>query len=230
MIRLTLATISLAPVMSGAEAGSHETVSYRVRHNHFRGGCDGRLIISPSRISFESLTKIGHSKQLDLRDVRELTRDYPYELSLTPFAGNTYDFQLIGIGMSSSEYQELVERIASARAFGDSQTTSAPTPANDRETADRLVIRARHAHVFGGCDGTLIITGDGITFESLGKATHSRQLQMADIKELKRENPYELTVRPFLGNEYDFQLIGTGLSSDQFQKIVQRVDAVRASQ
>ncbi len=90
---------------------------YQVRHRHsVYGGCTGRLIVTNSRISYESIDDIGHSRHWDLADVKELKRKNPYRVELKPFTGNDYDFELLQKGMSSRDYQVLADRITSQRA------------------------------------------------------------------------------------------------------------------
>ena len=224
IVRASVAVIAVVLSFAAPAGADEESLTYRVQHKHFRGGCDGRLIVSPDAVTFESLSKASHSKRFELKEIKELVRNNPYEISVNPFLGDEYNFQLIGNGMSSGEYEGLSKRIASARAFGGSQNSAA-----EPSSEDRKVLRARHKHFRGGCDGTLILSDSGVTFESLTKATHSRQLQLSDIKELKRSNPYELTVKPFIGDDYDFQLSGSGLSSAEFQDVVDRVASSRAA-
>jgi len=92
------------------------TKTYQARHTHFpRGGCSGRLIIEPNRVVFESVGEIDHSRQWDLRDIKELRRDSPYSIKIVPFAGNEYNLQLQGQGMDSNEFKALVDRVTAAR-------------------------------------------------------------------------------------------------------------------
>jgi len=92
------------------------TITYQAKHDHFpRGGCSGRLILEPTRVVFESITEIDHSRQWDLKDIKELKRDNPYNIKIVPFMGNEYNLQLQGKGMDSNEFKALVHRITSAR-------------------------------------------------------------------------------------------------------------------
>lgn len=90
--------------------------TYQARHTHFpRGGCNGRLVIEANRMIFESISDIDHSRQWDLKDIKEIKRSNPYSLKIVPFSGNEYNLELQGQGMDSSEFKGLVDRITSAR-------------------------------------------------------------------------------------------------------------------
>lgn len=102
------------------EAAKKETVvptkTYQARHNHFpTGGCSGRLIIEPNRVVFESIGEINHSRQWDLKDIKELKRNNPYSIKIVPFLGNEYNLELQGQGMDSDEFKDLVDRVTAAR-------------------------------------------------------------------------------------------------------------------
>jgi len=102
---------------STAPAGTALSMSFQVQHKHFpRGSCDGRLLITDDRISFESVSKIEHSRQWDMKDIKEFKRDSPYDVTIDPFIGGGYDFRMVGTGMSSRDYQMIVDRIATMRA------------------------------------------------------------------------------------------------------------------
>jgi len=123
--KTTAGTVTAASPQTGKEAEKKEAArpeipegakTYQARHTHFpRGGCSGRLIIEPNRVVFESVGEIDHSRQWDLRDIKELRRDSPYSIRIVPFAGNEYNLQLQGQGMDSNEFKALVDRITAAR-------------------------------------------------------------------------------------------------------------------
>lgn len=102
---------------AGSEAaGDAAALTYQVRHDHLFGGCQGRLLIAETTISYESVDKIDHSRQWDLKDIKEIKRASPYKLEIVPFTQNSYTLQLQRTGMDSTTYKALVDRIASQRA------------------------------------------------------------------------------------------------------------------
>ena len=106
-----------SPSPSGAGTTDDARVTLQVQHNHrMRGNCVGQLMVSGDRISFESLTDLDHSRQWFFADIREVEQDGIYKLSISPFLGNDYDFELNGRGLNSQEYRQIVDGVAAARA------------------------------------------------------------------------------------------------------------------
>lgn len=103
------AATSAAPVASGQQD------SYQVRHVHLMGGCHGRLAISEDRVIYESIDDIGHSRNWQLKDIKELKQDNPYKLTVEPFRGDKYTFRLEGQGMDPAVFKTLVDRVTAAR-------------------------------------------------------------------------------------------------------------------
>jgi hypothetical protein len=85
-------------------------------HNHRIGSCSGRLLLREDRIIYESVDNVGHSREWALSDVRKIEQKNPYELRVEPFRGGGYTFQLQAGGLETAEFQNLVDRIARARA------------------------------------------------------------------------------------------------------------------
>jgi hypothetical protein len=99
-----------------AVADSAMQQSYQARHDHrFGGGCTGRLMISDDRMSYDSVDEIGHSRQWQLKEIKEFKRKNPYKLVIDPFVGYKYDLELIGEGMSSRAFQDVTEGITLKR-------------------------------------------------------------------------------------------------------------------
>jgi len=99
-----------------AKAGDEKTWAYNAKHTHFPfGECSGKLVFSKNRFSYESVENAGHSRQWNVRDLKEIKRDNPYEIDVRPFDGNDYKFKLMQKGMSSDEYRTLVDFVTAAR-------------------------------------------------------------------------------------------------------------------
>jgi hypothetical protein len=101
----------------GATPRSGEPLILAVRHDHtVRSGCTGRLIITDDRINYESVSDLDHSRQWNMRDIRELKRKNPYHLEIDGFGEGDYNFNLQGRSLDTDEFRKLVDRIAAARA------------------------------------------------------------------------------------------------------------------
>jgi len=88
----------------------------------------------------------------------------------------------------------------------------------------------KHNHAMGECRGNLIIRDNGIAYESINEIDHSRQWAFRDIRELDRDNPYAMTIKPFAGDEYDFDFLGKGMDNNVFQTLTERVTTARVAE
>jgi hypothetical protein len=107
------------------------------------------------------------------------------------------------------------------------QAAAAGAPRTDERSADAVTYNVRHKHKFGGCTGRLIISADRVAYESVSELNDSRQWNMRDIRELNRENPYHLEIKPFGGNNYTFEFSGQPLDTNVYSQLVDRVAAAR---
>jgi hypothetical protein len=47
--------------------------------------------------------------------IREVTQDGPYRLKVAPFVGDAYNIELLGTGLDSAQFRQILDRIAAAR-------------------------------------------------------------------------------------------------------------------
>jgi hypothetical protein len=114
---------------------------------------------------------------------------------------------------------------------GQNRTTAPPgQPAPANSALDTKTMDARHDHfITGGCNGKLILTPERLIYESVDDASHSRQWQYSDVREIHRGNPYELEIKPFSGSDYRLKLLGQALDAAVYQTVVDRVVKARVS-
>ena len=89
--------------------------SYQAKHNHTLGSCQGTLVLSEDAVSFESTDRIEDSRKWKLVDIKKVEQNGIYKLRVEPFQGNAFDFELNGKAIDSTEFRQLVDRIARAR-------------------------------------------------------------------------------------------------------------------
>ena len=101
------------------EPGTADTqqplMSFEVKHGHFIGSDMGRLMVTPTQVVYASVTNVNDSRQWNFSDIKEVHRDGSYKLKIVPFTGDDYSFELMGQGITSDQYQLLVDRVTSAR-------------------------------------------------------------------------------------------------------------------
>lgn len=103
-----------APAPAPAPA-SGVIASYQVKHSHLVGSCQGTLILSETAVSYDAPDRIEDARIWKLVDIKKVEQTGVYKLKVEPFQGNTFDFELSGKGIDSTEFRQLVDRIARAR-------------------------------------------------------------------------------------------------------------------
>jgi hypothetical protein len=99
-----------------ADAANVNELTYSAKHDKFMGGSSGRLILKPDRILYEALDDAKDSREWLLADIREIKLSNPYELRITPFAGDSYKLTLQGKGMAPEHFSRLQDGVAMARS------------------------------------------------------------------------------------------------------------------
>ncbi|MCL4181810.1 MAG: hypothetical protein KJ072_29250 [Verrucomicrobia bacterium] len=106
---------------------------------------------------------------------------------------------------------------------------AAPAKPGETKAETRWSFPARRNKLIGGTDGTLVVTQERVIFESLDKAEDTRRWEFKEIKELKRKNPYEVEIIPFTGDKYELKLSGSGMETEQFRELVDRITRARSA-
>jgi hypothetical protein len=75
--------------------------------------------------------------------------------------------------------------------------------------------------------GRLLVTANGVNFEDISNANHSRSWSYAQIKELKRDNGNEIKIQPYSGDKYEFHVEGPFMSDTVYNMIADRIVAAR---
>lgn len=107
--------ISAWLAVSAAAAAAGETMAFQVRHKHLFGSDEGRLTIAPADIDYRSLTNFNASRRWKMSEIKEVKRDNPHALTIVPFTGEQYKFEVIGPGISNDQFNRLVDHITSRR-------------------------------------------------------------------------------------------------------------------
>lgn len=110
--------------------------------------------------------------------------------------------------------------------WASAKTTVATTAPSDIKSpeGESWTFNAKHSHSValvpsGSCTGKLIITRDRVVYESLEDREHTRQWPLADIKKIKRNNPYRIEIEPFNRDKYTLELEGSGMDIGVFKKL-----------
>ncbi len=119
-------TAAAAPITKSAEAAAATAAgvtkpefkekSYPAKQKRFPvGSTEGRLVIQEKQVAFEANGDTRRSRIWELKDIKALKQTGPYYLEIEPFIGDTYKVDLLGEGMTPSEFKALQDRVANAR-------------------------------------------------------------------------------------------------------------------
>lgn len=187
-----LAIAGLLLVGLSQPAALAQSHTYEVRHQHWRKGATGTLVISVSGISFDEhgKAKKTHSRSWRYDEIEQLTisptelRVLTYEDSKwEPGRDREYVFDHLPQGLASDAFPfwtgKLDQRLIAA----------VPAPQSDAQWKGT----AKLDHGLKGAVGSLTLGNDWIVFDA-GKLDGSRSWRLTDIDNISRTGPLDLTV------------------------------------
>jgi hypothetical protein len=180
------------------------------------GSVPGRVVLAGDQLVFSSDTKPEASFGAARRDIQGVSSE-----------GDVVTIQLrTPIRDASGERNRLTVRVTDQTArnaistwfssFGTTSSTAAQpaaSPPKDLSANEPRIYQAHHKKAFGGSKGRLLVTDDGLAYESIDDVKDSRRWEFRDIKEVKLKSPYEIEVQPFSGGEYDIAIEGQGMAA-----------------
>ncbi len=111
------------------QTAAGQTQVYDVKRDKFWGSDAGRLFITPSEVIFQALDNPGASRRWSMAAIKEVERKNPFELKVKPYAGDEFNFKILGgTGLSTAQYVALVDRVNRAHMQQNQmiQTDGAP--------------------------------------------------------------------------------------------------------
>lgn len=154
----------------------------------------GTLSFTEDGIQFEAAKK-KHSFRLPYSGVQQFDRQAADSIHILTYrdrwqygwADQEYTLHLAHDALSDQLWQTLLERL--------------PTPVVDRSgealSAVEYEIPVKHLHRFGGCEGVLQFTRDGIVFQSSDPEDSRRWRYGEEIAGVWSNGPYELEISVF---------------------------------
>lgn len=166
-----------------------DTLTYKVRHEHAIGSCEGALTFSPVGVRYETKEK-NHSRNWAYPDVKyfEIVSEQQIEIHTYESQGvsrlrqdRDFDFRLLEGQAGNDLYQLLVNK--SPRAV------ITHVVYNSTEIVQEIPVR--HRHRLGGCQGTLTIATDKIIYRA-DRKEDSRIWRLEDIESFASSEPSSL--------------------------------------
>lgn len=194
------------------------------------GAVTGKVVVHDSMLTFVDSEKPEASFTVDKSNVQSITRvgdglvvQLKKPVKDRVGESNRLSLRLAVPSESTAVEQWLQQGVAAAVAASPSKPGEAKAP------EARWSFPARRNKLLGGTDGTLVVTQERVIFESLDKAEDTRRWDLKEIKELKRKNPYEVEIIPFTGEKYELKLSGSGMETEQFRELVDRITRARSA-
>ena len=113
---ITKSAEAAAATAAGVTKPEFKEKSFPAKQKRFPvGSSEGRLLIQEKQMAFEANGDTKRSRIWELKDIKALKQTGPYYLEIEPFIGDTYKVELLGEGMTPSEFKALQDRVANAR-------------------------------------------------------------------------------------------------------------------
>jgi len=195
------------------------------------GAVTGKVVVHDSMLTFVDNEKPEASFAVDKTNVQSITRlnDSLVVQLKKAVKDRVGESNRLSLRLSVPSESTVVEQWLEQGLAGSAPAAGAPAPGGAAPAADRWSFAARRNKMIGGTDGTLVITQERVIFESLDKAEDTRRWELKEIKELKRKNPYEVEIIPFQGEKYSLKLSGSGMETEQFRQLVDRITQARSA-
>ena len=188
------------------------------------GSVSGRVVLAGDQFVFLSDSKPEASFTTARRDIQAISGEADVvSIQLrNPIRGASGDRSRVSVRIPDPAAKTALDTW-----FNLAGPASAAESASNKQSPESRSFEARHKKTFGGSKGRLLITPDGLAYESIDDVKDSRRWEFRDIKEVKLKSPYDLEVKPFSGDDYDFALDGQGMGTAEYRDLVDRITKAR---
>ncbi|MBI1746748.1 MAG: hypothetical protein HYR55_09190 [Acidobacteria bacterium] len=182
---------------------------FAVKHAHGWRSCQGELTISQEGITYQD-SKEKHDRKWVFKEVQQVRLLSSKELAIVTYedqrlkwsGDRSFRFILLDGEITNSLYRFLLEK------------TGKPLVAKIAfiETGPTYQLSAKHLHRWGGCQGTLIFSENGVIYQTDDKE-ESRTWLYSDLESIGPMNPFHLrlttneTSRFHYGGRADFNFV-----------------------
>jgi hypothetical protein len=199
-------------VIAASKPTAAQRFEFPVEHEHTLRNCRGRLTITPEKIEYKTSQRKDSRMWLYV-DIRQIKVESPTRLEIV-----TYEDQRRMLGrdrifvfrLLEGEITSEVSALLMAKASRPLVTSVMPVT----DGSPTFEIPVKHLHIFGGCQGTLRIYPDRVTYESSDRPTDSRYWRYRDIEHFGLPTRFRLEITTFEEKwggpqkVYNFQLKG----------------------
>ncbi|HEY3132728.1 MAG TPA: hypothetical protein VGL91_24975 [Acidobacteriota bacterium] len=216
--KLTVITAGfLLAIVSFMSSATAQAFTLAVRHNHFRGHCSGKLLISEDGIEY-STDYVKHRRKWSYVDLKRVEISTPKELKLQTYEDKKYrlgpdqefDFHVVEGEINSDIYQFLLSKTTRPLITG----VAFPTGPFAYE------IPAKHRQFQKGTQGLLKIGDNEVVYET-PHPKDSRIWLYKDIQNIGLLDPYNFRISTLL-ETYTFDL-KIAMTREQYDYVWERV-------
>jgi len=212
-------------------AGAAWGETWQARHDHWRGGCAGRLTLDETHMAFDSDQEKDHSWKVSYLDAQQAT-----VLETGEFRLLTYLDRKWRLGQDREHRLQVDDPQFPSRASAwlerrlDRRFVS-----GGRDVAGRPLweLPAKHLLRLSGTEGTLGVYEDRIVYRT-GRLDDSRSWRLTDIDSISTSDPYQLTIttyeraRSHYGNRKGFHFqLKQPLGEDRYNDLWRRVEQAK---
>ncbi|MFQ5776994.1 MAG: hypothetical protein ACE5IP_03190 [Terriglobia bacterium] len=173
--------------------GQAKTYTYKVKHLHAMGGCQGQLVVGEQDVRYETdnrpdarIWTYSQIKKVERRGSRRLVI-FTYEDQALQFGRDKpFDFDFLDGQVSDELVNFMITRL------------SRPPQTNppDVPPSGRYELAVKHRHTFGGCEGTLKITDTHIEYVTR-RTKDARLWSYLRIKRIQQPSLFRLDIHTF---------------------------------
>jgi len=200
------------------------------------GAVKGQLGLVAEHILFVSAENPKASLSISRADITRLERSGDVVTVVTRGQLRDADGERDTFRFRLSQSASLMRWYETTAPGATSPATGAPAPTATTATPGAIpapsailaTYDAKHHHLIGSCQGTLILSDNAITYESPDRIEDSRIWKLVDIKKVEQNGVYKLKVEPFKGGSFEFELIGKAIDSSEFRQLADRIARARA--
>lgn len=190
---LAAGLLLLAPGRAAAE-----TYTFKVKHNHTIGSCQGVLTIGQNDIRYQSdyrpdsrIWTYLDIKKVESPNLHKLRIETREEQTMQLGRDKIFEFEFIDGEVTDEVYNFIVNRIARPP---DANSPTAPP-------GGRWELAVKHMHTFGGCEGTLKITENYMEYVT-DNPNDGRVWKYIDIKRLETPSAYRMDIYTYEDNTW----------------------------
>lgn len=217
-MRTTILFLALLLMAAPTYAVSNDFEAAPARLAIAFGVADGQLLQVGDYLVFADSSEPLRSFAIPRSDVSELKASADMVTLVTR----------VPVGDRTTFTFRMTDAATAARFAGWARTSRAAAVNQDSEVAFTRTYVVRQKRRMGSdSEGRLVFSGDRVSYESITDIDKSRSWTLSEIKELKRKNPYRVEISPFVGDSYTFDLVGTGLASDDYKHLADRITQLR---